>query len=139
MPRLEHANLSVQDAATITRFLQTAFPRFRVRGQGHDYYGRPWCHVGDDDFYVALTTLRAGVVRKPYGDTPGLNHLGWEVDDLDALRQRMETRGFKHNLLVTDHPARRRIYYHDPEGNDWEFVEYTSADPANRNDYSDVA
>jgi hypothetical protein len=46
----------------------------------------------------------------------------------------METQGFKHNLLITDHPARRRIYYHDPEGNDWEFVEYRTTDPAQRND-----
>ena len=44
--------------------------------------------------------------------------------------------GFGHNLLVDDHPARRRIYFYDPDGNDWEFIEYTSADPAMRNDYS---
>jgi catechol 2,3-dioxygenase-like lactoylglutathione lyase family enzyme len=139
MQRLEHANLSVRDAANITRFLQTAFPNFRVRGKGLDDHGRPWCHVGDEDFYVALTTLGSGTVRRPYGSTSGLNHLGWEVDDVETLRQRMETAGFKHNLLITEHPARRHIYYHDPEGNDWEFVEYKTNDPALRNDYGDVA
>jgi hypothetical protein len=33
------------------------------------------------------------------------------------------------------HPHRQRVYFLDPEGNDWEFVQYFSADPAERNDY----
>jgi catechol 2,3-dioxygenase-like lactoylglutathione lyase family enzyme len=135
MHRLEHANLSVRDTAGIKRFLQAAFPAFRVRGEGTDAYGRPWCHFGDDDVYVALTTLPDAPQRVPYSNVPGLNHLGFEVDDLDALRQRLEAAGFRHNLQVDDHPARRRIYFHDPDGNDWEFVQYSSDDPAQRNDY----
>jgi hypothetical protein len=27
------------------------------------------------------------------------------------------------------------VYFYDPEGNDWEFVQYLSDDPADRNDY----
>jgi hypothetical protein len=34
------------------------------------------------------------------------------------------------------HPWRKRMYFIDADGNDWEFVEYLSADPARRNDYS---
>ena len=33
------------------------------------------------------------------------------------------------------HAARRRMYFYDPDGNDWEFIEYQSDDPARRNDY----
>ena len=135
MQRLEHANVSVRDAASIIRFLGTAFPSFRVRGEGLDDLGRPWCHFGDDEMYVALTSLGAGETRRPYGNTCGLNHLGFEVDDIDALRQRMEGAGYQHNLRFDDHPARRRIYFHDAEGNDWEFVEYLTPDRAQRNDY----
>jgi hypothetical protein len=29
-----------------------------------------------------------------------------------------------------------RVYFTDTEGNDWEFVEYRSSDPAQRNDYA---
>ena len=47
----------------------------------------------------------------------------------------MARAGFRPNLRIDDHPARRRIYFHDPEGNDWEFVEYASTDPAQRNAY----
>jgi len=32
--RLEHANLTVRDIEEMIRFLQTAFPEFRVRGEG---------------------------------------------------------------------------------------------------------
>ena len=32
--RLEHANVSVRDIHEMIRFLQTAFPEFRVRGEG---------------------------------------------------------------------------------------------------------
>jgi hypothetical protein len=31
--RLEHANISVRDINGMIRFLQTAFPEFRVRGE----------------------------------------------------------------------------------------------------------
>jgi catechol 2,3-dioxygenase-like lactoylglutathione lyase family enzyme len=135
MHRLEHANVSVHDPEGITRFMLAAFPDFRVRGEGLDDYGRLWRHVGDDECYVALQAVPKDSSRHPYGSTPGLNHLGFEVDDLDALRARLEAAGFAHNLLVANHPARRRIYFHDPEGNDWEFVEYTTGDRAKRNDY----
>jgi hypothetical protein len=27
------------------------------------------------------------------------------------------------------------VYFYDPEGNDWEFVQYFSQNPAERNDY----
>jgi hypothetical protein len=33
------------------------------------------------------------------------------------------------------HPYRKRVYFHDLEGNDWEFVQYLSDDPAKRHDY----
>ncbi len=136
MIRLEHANLSVTDADALTHFIEAAFPSFRVRGAGNDGAGRPWRHVGDEQFYIALQTVPAGAVRTPYGDTPGMNHLGWEVDDLDELRQRMEKAGYPPNLWDDSHPARRRLYFYDPDGNDWEFVEYASDDPTQRNDYS---
>ena len=41
--RLEHTNLSGHDAEAMTRFLQTMTPDFRVRGEGLDSHGHPWC------------------------------------------------------------------------------------------------
>ena len=54
MVRLEHANLQVRDLDATIRFLQTAFPDFRVRGEGPTLQGARWVHVGRDDVYLAL-------------------------------------------------------------------------------------
>lgn len=136
MIRLEHANLSVIDAEAMTKFIVTAFPEFRVRGEGSDTQGRHWRHVGNDEFYIALQSVETDAQRQPYGNVTGLNHLGWEVDDLEALESRMNDAGFATNMTADDHPARNRRYFYDPEGNDWEFVSYSSSLSSQRNDYS---
>tara|TARA_Y100001949_G_scaffold151608_1_gene137454 strand:+ start:113 stop:523 length:411 start_codon:yes stop_codon:yes gene_type:complete len=136
MIRLEHANISVVNTEEMTRFIIIAFPDFRVRGEGLDIHGRPWQHVGNDNYYIAIQTVSSKLERKLYGNNTGLNHLGWEVDDVEALEKRMRRAGFEPNLKFYDHPARKRLYFHDPDGNDWEFVEYTTSDINERNDYS---
>ena len=138
MIKLEHANISVTDAEATTHFIVTAFPDFRVRGEGLDGHGRPWRHVGNDATYVALQTVPTNLERTPYGNNTGLNHLGWEVDDVLALEARMRAAGYAPNLQADEHPARHRRYFYDPDGNDWEFVEYTTADVSERNDYGDA-
>lgn len=135
MIKLEHANLSVADVEATTRFLVTAFPEFRLRGEGYDSQGRLWRHVGTNDFYVALQAVAQRSGREPYGNDTGLNHLGWEVEDVAALEARMRAAGYHPNTRDIEHPARKRTYFLDGDGNDWEFVEYLSDDPAVRHDY----
>lgn len=135
MVKLEHANLSVTDIEATTRFIVTALPELGIRGEGLDAAGRPWRHVGNADFYVALQGVPRNTGRRPYGNTVGMNHLGWEVDDLDALQRRLQAAGFEPNMHADPHPARRRVYFYDPDGNDWEFVEYLTDDPAARHSY----
>jgi catechol-2,3-dioxygenase len=136
MIRLEHANLSVVDTEAMTTFILTAIPEFRIRGEGTDGQGRHWRHVGNDEFYIALQAVEQAAQRQPYGNVSGLNHLGWETNDLEALERRMNDAGFATNMTADDHPARKRQYFYDPEGNDWEFVNYSSALSTQRNDYS---
>ncbi|MGH0033353.1 MAG: VOC family protein [Myxococcota bacterium] len=135
--RLEHANLCVRDIDEMTRFLRTAFPEFRVRHDGDDPSGGRWVHVGTDDTYLALSQARGELAEAfvPYSRKPGTNHLGYEVGDVEGLRQRLLAAGYRESSGPYPHPHRRRVYFHDAEGNDWEFVEYTSDDPALRNDY----
>ncbi len=66
----------------------------------------------------------------------GSNHLAYVVDDVDALVERLAMLGMSPNLVAAEHPARKRVYFYDPEGNDWEFVQYFTTDPSERNDYS---
>jgi hypothetical protein len=56
--RLEHANLTVRDINGMIGFLQTAFPEFRVRGEGKSRDGSRWVHVGTDETYIALSPAK---------------------------------------------------------------------------------
>jgi catechol 2,3-dioxygenase-like lactoylglutathione lyase family enzyme len=134
--RLDHANVTVRDVDETVRFLTTAFPEFVIRAEGKIWGGARWVHVGTHDVYLALTQAReTGECWVPYGGKPGTNHLGFEVDDVEALRARMRAAGYEDTTVPNRHPYRRRVYFHDRDGNDWEFVQYLSDDPEKRHDY----
>ena len=94
-------------------------------------------HIGTDDTYIALNpaSMEPQTPWRPYEGVPGINHLAYEVDDVEALRGRLKSAGYKDSTVPNAHPYRKRVYFYDPEGNDWEFVQYLSDDPAKRNDY----
>ena len=135
--RFEHANLCVRDIDVMIRFLRTAIPEFRIRHDGTGSDGKRWVHVGIDETYIALEQATDQPESRwvPYGGRPGVNHLAYEVDDVEALRGRLESAGYKDTSLIRSHPHRQRVYFNDAEGNDWEFVQYLSEDPAQRHDY----
>ncbi|MGH9775457.1 MAG: VOC family protein [Candidatus Acidiferrales bacterium] len=135
--RLEHANLIVRDIDGMVRFLQTAFPEFKVRGEGMGQDGSRWLHFGTQETYIALSPAKEVPANRwtPYRGVPGVNHLAYEVDDVEGLCERMKSAGYRESTPLNAHPHRKRRYFYDAEGNDWEFVEYLSQDPAERNDY----
>ena len=136
--RLEHANLIVRDIDATIRFIQTALPGYVVRHDAVDPDGSRWVHIGTDESYLALNqaTAEPAELWRPYTGRPGVNHLGIEVDDVDALRTRMLSAGYRESTPPNSHPFRKRVYFYDPDGNDWEFVQYLTSDPAKRNDYT---
>ena len=135
--RLEHANIAVSDVDATLAFLKLAIPEFRVRGEGTSSAGRRWVHVGTDDTYLALNEapLPPAEAWVPYGGKPGLNHLGFVVEDVDAIRERLRAAGYRDSTVPNEHPHRRRVYFLDAAGSDWEFVQYRSANIEERNDY----
>jgi len=137
MQRLEHANLCVHDMDAVIRFLMTAFPDFTIRRDMTEADGSRWVHVGNDETYIALSQAKAQEPKRgaPYEGRPGLNHLGYEVDDVEALQRRLRAAGYQDSTIPNKHPYRRRVYFYDPDGNDWEFVQYFSDDPSERHDY----
>ena len=134
--QLEHANLIVRDIDGMVKFLETAFPEFSVRGGGTNN-GFRWLHVGTDNTYIALSEARNEPSERwqPYTGKPGLNHLGYEVDDVNAVRCRLAAAGYGDSSVPYDHQLRNRVYFYDTEGNEWEFVQYFSEKPAERNEY----
>jgi catechol 2,3-dioxygenase-like lactoylglutathione lyase family enzyme len=136
--RLDHANVLVRDLDETLRFLQTAIPELRIRAEGTMWSGGRWVHLGTDDSYVALAQATKEPPERwvPYAGKPGLNHLGFEVDDAEAVRARLRAAGYEDSTVPNAHPYRRRVYFHDRDGNDWEFVQYLSDEPAKRHDYT---
>ena len=134
--RLEHANIIVRDVDRMVGFLETAFPDFEIRAEGTSN-GARWLHIGSESTYIALNEAKSELSEpwRPYSGKPGLNHLGYEVDDAEALRTRMTKAGYRDSTVPNDHEFRKRVYFYDPEGNDWEFVQYFSDKPAERNAY----
>lgn len=137
-PRLEHANIIVTNLAPTLGFLKAAFPEWRVRGEGgDDWYGkkRRWLHFGGDDFYVTLNDNGVGGQRDLRGHEPGLSHLGFVVASLDLVVARLARAGYEPHHSGPPNPHRRNAYFIDDEGLEFEFVEYLSEDPAERNRY----
>ena len=137
---LEHANITVKDLDEAVIFFTTAFPHFKVRGSGesdHGTWSKKWLHFGTADTYIALeqVSLKTEGNRRPYRDV-GINHVGFVVDDVDTVIKRLKAAGYRDGIAVAPHPYRKRAYFHDNDGNEYEFVEYFSDDPAKRNDYS---
>ncbi len=137
--KLEHANICVTDIDRMIGFLKTTFPEFIIRHDGNSK-GRRWVHIGTDKTYIALQEASAerDTTWVPYSGVPGINHLAYEVDDVDSIRERLLKAGYRESTVPNKHPYRKRIYFYDPEGNDWEFIQYYSDDPKKRNDYDIV-
>lgn len=131
---LEHANLTVKSIDETVRFLTAAFPHFKVRGGGV-HLGRRWIHIGTPEHYLALNEATGPHRGEPY-DSAGFNHLGFVVDDAEGVKARLLQAGFREGFKPEPHPHRQRVYFHDPDGVEWEFVQYFSEEPALRNDYA---
>ena len=138
MVRLEHINLVVSNIEKTKSLLLTAFPHWRVRGQGKgEWFGkeRSWEHLGDDNYYITLNDNGDGKNRNLEGHSNGLAHVGFVVDHLDELQKRLEAKDFSPVIIGADHPHRKNLYFHDPEGFEFEFIEYLSDTPSEKNQY----
>lgn len=132
---VEHANISVTDLDASIRFFQTALPDFVVR---HDSGPGPkrWVHLGTDTTYICLNQMPPPAAGTFAHHRPGFNHLGFVVDDAQALRERMLAAGYQEGYVPEPHPHRTRVYFLDPDGMEHEFVHYHSQRPQERHDYT---
>lgn len=122
-PRIEHVNVTVSDPDRAARLMEALFG-WHVRWQGPARDGGRTIHVGSDDHYIALYTGR-GVAYGADDFAKGrpLNHVGVEVDDLDAVEENVVAAGltpFSHD----DYDPGRRFYFLDPDGIEYEVVSY---------------
>jgi catechol 2,3-dioxygenase-like lactoylglutathione lyase family enzyme len=121
--RLEHVNVTVSDPERALRLMQDVFGwRERWRGPARD--GGRSIHVGAADHYLALYAEADGApAPEAFAKGAPLNHIGVEVDDLDAVEARVIAAGlvpFNHG----DYDPGRRFYFLDPDGIEYEVVSY---------------
>lgn len=120
-PRIEHVNLSVSDPERTALLLEALFG-WEERWRGPSTLGGRTIHVGTDADYVALYCGDAGSTARHAKGLP-LNHVGIEVDDLDATEAKVIAAGllpFSHG----DYEPGRRFYFFDPDGIEYEIVSY---------------
>jgi len=123
MARIEHVNVTVRDADKTAALMQQLFG-WHIRWSGAAQNGGHTVHVGTQDQYLAIYsdpgrhyTTEDFVKGRP------LNHVGIEVDDLEAVETRVAESGlvpFSHG----DYPPGRRFYFLDPDGTEYEVVSY---------------
>ena len=121
-PRIEHVNLTVSDPDRAARLMHSLFG-WHVRWSGPARDGGRTVHVGSARDYLALHAPADGAAAVPFGKARPLNHVGVEVDDLDAAEARVRAAGlapFGHD----DYDPGRRFYFLDPDGIEFEVVSY---------------
>ena len=126
VPRIEHVNVTVADPERTASLMQALFD-WHIRWSGPAQNGGHSVHVGSDDHYVALYAPR-NMVHLPEAFMKGrpLNHIGVQVDDLDATEARVIAAGllpFSH----ADYEPGRRFYFLDTDGIEYEVVSYAKA------------
>ncbi len=125
-PRIEHVNVTVSDPRRTAALMQQLFG-WRVRWQGPVRDGGYSIHVGSDAQYLALYGAAAsGAGAAAPADAPvdtALNHIGVEVDDLDATEARVLDAGLRTYSHGHYEPG-RRFYFLDPDAIEYEVISY---------------
>ena len=133
--RIEHANITVRDMEKAVKFITTALPEFHVRGRDRSER-HAWLHVGTDETYIALThspDAERGK-RVAYRDL-GINHVGIVVEDVDAVVARLQAAGYRQDTEPEVSRWRKRFYFLDDDHLQWEFIQYLTDDPSEKNHY----
>mgnify|MGYP006000636213 CR=1 FL=1 len=125
MARLEHANITVGDAAKTAAWLGRVFG-WTVRWEGSAMNGDGHTvHVGTADDYLAL--------YEPKGSQPGassdyktqgqLNHVGIVVEDLAKTEKAVRAEGYEPHSHQKYEPG-ERFYFYDENKIEYEIVAY---------------
>jgi catechol 2,3-dioxygenase-like lactoylglutathione lyase family enzyme len=120
---LEHINITVTDTKSTAASLGEIFD-WKIRWQGAAKDDGYTIHLGADDTYLALYSH----TDKHLADTSHktirqLNHIGIQVDDIEAIESKVKAAGFApHNH--GDYEPGKRFYFNLEDGLEIEVVSY---------------
>jgi catechol 2,3-dioxygenase-like lactoylglutathione lyase family enzyme len=122
-PRIEHVNVTVSNPERAARLMEELFG-WQVRWKGEARNGGHTIHVGSKEHYLALYTGRGvAYTADDFAKGRPLNHVGIEVDDLDATEARVVAAGLK-PFGHDNYDPGRRFYFLDPDGIEYEVISY---------------
>ncbi|ELM6650732.1 TPA: VOC family protein [Vibrio parahaemolyticus] len=133
MTRIEHLNITVPDIDAALAFLAIVAPDFKVRKDVKSPDRHRWTHVGNKQSYFALQephldSLSPKDFQKTYKNY-GVNHIGLVVNDLEVIENRLIEQGYRRGILAPEETFRKRAYFFDKAGFEWELTEFLSDVP----------
>ena len=135
MSKIEHLNITVPNIDEAIKFIQIVAPDFKVRKDVKSSTSYRWTHIGNDECYFALQEVHLGSEpespRKAYKNY-GVNHIAIVVDDLSKVETDLVKCGYKRSIETPIEKHRKRLYLFDNFGFEWELIEYTSQNPAEK-------
>ncbi|OYY65224.1 MULTISPECIES: VOC family protein [unclassified Sphingomonas] len=119
---IEHININVSNPERAAATAATLFGwAERWRGIGMD--GRLTIHVGSAAHYIAYHQRRDTGPAGRFEKGVPFNHVGVQVDDLDAVEAGVVALGLT-PFSQDDYEPGRRFYFFDDDGIEYEIVSY---------------
>lgn len=135
MTQIEHVNITVPNIDDAIAFLKVIAPDFHVRKDSKLAGTYRWAHIGNEKYYFALQEPHLDSVPRPrlqpYKNY-GMNHVALVVSNVEEVEQRLIANGYKKGIDTPVEKYRKRIYYYDKAGFEWEMVEYLSDEASER-------
>ncbi len=135
MTRIEHANITVPDIDAAIRFLKIVAPDFDVRKDENPPNSYRWVHIGNEEYYFALEEPHLGAEPKKQLQSYknyGVNHVALVVSNVQEIEEKLVGGGYKRGIETPVEKYRKRAYYFDDAGFEWELVEYLSEKPSEK-------
>ncbi|CAH6999421.1 VOC family protein [Vibrio alginolyticus] len=130
MTQIEHLNITVPDIDETLMFLSIVAPDFKIR-KDVDLPGRHrWVHVGNEQSYFALQephldSLAPRAMQETYKNH-GVNHIGLVVQNLQTIETKLVEQGYRRGIYAPRETHRKRAYFYDKAGFEWELTEFLS-------------
>ncbi|ARV07981.1 glyoxalase [Polaribacter sp. SA4-10] len=129
MTKIEHVNITVPDIDAAVSFLKIVAPDFKIMKDEKPLNDKRWMHIGNNEYYFALQEAHLGANPKKQNQTYinyGCNHIGLVVNNIDAIEKKLIKARYNKGIDTPIEKFRKRIYYYDNAGFEWELVEYSS-------------
>jgi hypothetical protein len=127
--KIEHVNITVPDIDAAVSFLKIVASDFKIMKDEKALNDKRWMHIGNKEFYFALQETPIKTEPKKANQTYinyGFNHIGLVVNNIDEIEKKLIRSGYNKGIDTPLEKFRKRIYYYDNAGFEWELVEYLS-------------